>query len=438
MKKEWIFVYFILIVSPSYLSGQRVKLDVPETKQVRSLWCWAACAQMVDEYFEIDTVTTQCQFAKFYGDYLYNHVDTLKCPCKPGARKEKYSQKSGNVSFSLDADYWGPRFERILSKVGLYSTFEQFPSIQDIKNEIDHNRPIIAFIKQSNDELAAVHMVVIKGYLDTLNSNFLLVNDPWFHDTILTGAEVINFELYMDSNNEKSFLAFQLNIHPKTTLMSFGYHDNYNIFRRTSNFKEKKEELNFEVSSSSKMDTITLTTKILSIDKLKKWWPESYLKKFIDVPTQEVYSISLKKSYVKKKIGESWVLSEIKKADYPTELKLTNNKEVITITDIAKKGVTLWQYPSLPFTSFYEFEHNKKVYVTPLSDFYKTTKFGKEKVLEKGKAYLPNKVIEYLRVSNRFYFGNRVFTNVSNIKQMKILGIKLPFFKQVFSNKKTK
>lgn len=428
-----IFFACLKIVAQSYTIP-----EFPMVKQQRSLWCWAACAQMIDAHFEIDTITTQCQFAKFYGDNLYTHPDTLKCPCKPGERKEGYSQKRGNVSFSFDPEYWGPRFERVLSEVGLYSTFEQYPSIQDIKNELEKDRPVVAFIKQSNDKLAAVHMVVIKGYLDTLNTHFLLVNDPWFHDATFAGSEMINFTLYMNPNNEKSFLAFQLNIHPKTASMSFGYEESQNIFRRTSNVKEKKAELNTSFSSPSEAETIVLTTKILSIDKLKKWWPEIYLKKFIDVPTQEEYSPSLRESYVKKKLGDNWVLAEIKKADYPTELKLINGKEIISIPDIAKKGVTLWQYPSLPFTSFYEFEHNKKVYVTPLSDFYKTTKFGKEKVLEKGKVYPPHKVIGYLRVSNRFYFGKRVFTNVSDLKQVQILGIKLPFYKHLLSNIKIK
>ncbi|WP_353480690.1 C39 family peptidase [Haliscomenobacter sp.] len=401
MKRLW-FVLIIVSLSLEAI-GQIQEIDsFPMVKQRRSQWCWAACAEMVDSFFPSQTKLNQCDFALMYLNSLYKFRHNLKCPFDTAQCSEMQNNSTGNVGFSFSSKYFGIRFEQLLSRVGFYSSFEKRPSIDEIKNEIDHDRPLIAFVSTAMDTSTANHVVVVKGYRVSGTDTYLILNDPWFHSSNNACSFSSTLEFNYTGTNQtgsiKSIIAFQMNIHPKYMLLS-----EPPSFRRTSNILSPREIYSAKIDLED--DTIRIPVKILSIEKIKSIIPRAYANKFYQNESYELYSPSAKRSYVYENTNKGWTLTEIKSAHYPVNWFVSKGKDTLLIKGFKEANVTIWQYPLAPFHYFYEFQINGKTKVAPLSDV--NQKNGTK--LESGVYYRPKVVMNRLRKHNRFFFGIKHF-----------------------------
>lgn len=398
--KRWGVLCVLSLFFGIKLIGQVIIPNFPMVKQDRSLWCWAACAEMVDSFFFGAKKHSQCEFAFFYLDTLHKKATNLKCPPDTlGSCHEVLSNVNGNVYFSFPASYFGIRFEKVLSHIGLYSSFETKPQYKEIKYEIDNRRPLIAFVSTTNNSNNVNHFVIVKGYRETETDTFLILNDPWFHSgnssCTTTASLEFNYSSTTQTGSIKSIAAFLMNIHPKNMVLSA-----LPTFRRTS-FENQigysKDKQQFE------NDTIRIGVKVLSIEKIKSLLPISYEKKFFKNEIYELYSPSVRRSYVFEKTSKGDKLTEIKQANYPTDLFFKHKKDSFRIDDI--KDVILWQYPLPPFHYFYEFKYKNRTVVAPLSDLYQK----KGIKLEDDMFYSPRRVMHNLRQHNRHFFGRKLF-----------------------------
>lgn len=400
MKKIGIFIFAVLLTS-GMLMAQQKTIDVPLIKQIRSQWCWAACTEMIDSFYFKTRPSWQCEYALYYLDELYEIADHgLTCPISSGPCDENFFEK-GNVYFSFSAEYFGHRYEKLLSKIGLYSSFETDPTMSEIITEIESNRPLVAFIKTSPESYSANHLVVIKGYRIAQPDTFLIINDPWFHDTeacSISSIAELNYTQIQRQGTLKSIMAIQTNIHPKNMLMTQFTPRSFMMSLPPS---QKNTYSDFEFEK----DTINIPVKVLSIDKLKKHFLQPYSKKFLQNQVIEIYSPSSKKSYVKEKTPRGWVITEINNSNYPMSIIANKGKDTTLIKNIGDDGVSIWRYPSPPFAQFVEFQNKDRTFVTPLTDINSSLK----KPIEVGKYYRPSQVMNRLRVHNRFFFGKKCF-----------------------------
>jgi len=127
---------------------------VPQIPQEKEEWCWAACAQMLLQFFGIEV--QQCDVAsQMFGEPCCANPDSPLCvgPAQVPLIANIYAQYGHNASL-------------ISGKV----TFE---TLQD---EINANRPVIVGFDWGS---GTGHQVLVCGWdVDSLGQR-LLVNDPW-------------------------------------------------------------------------------------------------------------------------------------------------------------------------------------------------------------------------------------------------------------------
>lgn len=393
----------------AFAQAQVTQHIIPVTmiKQQRSQWCWAACAAMLDKYYFPAIARPQCELVEYYLEQIYDIDNTLNCSSAvPGSHNESRRNDTGNAYFSYPMDYFGKRYERILSYNGLYSSFEISPTAAEIKAEINNNRPMIVFLSLSGDSRGSGHIVLVKGYREEADGTlFLLLNDPWFHNPVATISPLteINYSALSTVGTVRSFQAFQINIHPKLVP----------ITATPGSFARNVMNVSFDnVVPPIKEDTITIPVKILSIDKLRGIFSCLKRQKFLKNQIIELYLPGSRKTIMKEKTEKGWVTTEIREANYPTHLHGVKGQDSLIIDDIAKGNVTLWQYPAPPFPFFYEVVHNKEKLVFPLLDF-SFSNDSTQKV-EAGKYYKPHEIYSRLRRHNAIFFGKGIFSNLNS------------------------
>lgn len=155
----------IQTVAPLKKAGIKIKvtpkfggkaLGVPYIKQTQTLWCWAACAEMVIRFYS--SVVEQCQLA----NWLFQRNECCQSPSSNGCNQGCSFDDVARVYTN-----WG---------VTCNPTTNQVPFATFI-SEIDANRPVeIGFIWNQGGG----HVIIIRGYDQGAGGNIALVNDPWY------------------------------------------------------------------------------------------------------------------------------------------------------------------------------------------------------------------------------------------------------------------
>lgn len=130
--------------------AQATTLPVALKPQETNVWCWAASGQMVMNYLGA-TAVSQCQEA----NALFNRTDCCN------ANRPAACVHGGHTQ---------------LDKFGFSSQFSSQLSWTQIKNEIDHNRPISY---AWNWDGGGGHVMVLTGYKTVNGVNYVSINDPW-------------------------------------------------------------------------------------------------------------------------------------------------------------------------------------------------------------------------------------------------------------------
>jgi hypothetical protein len=129
-------------------------LDIPGLHQQQSNWCWVAVAQMIIRHLRPEHANVA------QGDVLFATTHEYKNRTQSGADP--------------------------LGTFGLKQTVTMAPiSFQDIKNEINANRPVQADITWKSPR-SGNHVTLIIGYIELNGTQRLIVWEPidgWLNDT---------------------------------------------------------------------------------------------------------------------------------------------------------------------------------------------------------------------------------------------------------------
>jgi hypothetical protein len=142
----------LALYSSPHAGATPTTLPVPYYRWEQDEWCWAACAQMLGDFFQ-HSLTEQCIFAsKMFGN------DCCQTPA--------------DNNYPLDIDTIAnvfPLFGRQATRTDNPKTFEQ------IQTEIAAGYPVeIGFLFDGG----ACHLVVIAGAAVTDQGQVLYINDP--------------------------------------------------------------------------------------------------------------------------------------------------------------------------------------------------------------------------------------------------------------------
>lgn len=186
----------LLILASFHSFGQRLVLNVPQFSQMRTNWCWAACAQMIDQYHTNGTSTyDQCKIVNLF---LSEKIAFLPSST-PASLSTCCTTCTCDVTATLDnmlipyshpvGIFHGVTLHTVLVGLGYYSTMDKKIDIAGIKREIDKCTPmILGYLHIGGGR----HIVVVKGYDYSPSANMLVINDP-----IVNTPECKNCKLVM-------------------------------------------------------------------------------------------------------------------------------------------------------------------------------------------------------------------------------------------------
>lgn len=185
--------------------GQTI-LDVPMKKQLKSQWCWAASAEMIDKFHHRDlspsTRPNQCAIVNQYLISLHSSASGYGIWIDPSAYPSSLNPSQccttclcngiGTITpEDFPMPYFHPSFfvlatyHTALLNLGYYSTLVKNMNFSNIKNEIKFCMPLIAGLTYGTASRGAgSHIVVVNGYEETsAGEQILHVLDPMYFDS---------------------------------------------------------------------------------------------------------------------------------------------------------------------------------------------------------------------------------------------------------------
>ena len=213
----------LILLGASFVSGQGKYLDIKLKGQLKSNWCWAACTQMIDSFYN-QRIRSQCDIVDSYFEPLEGKSIIIECDTLACNEPVDFSLPHYNEALSYFDIYQG--FSRVLSNLGYYSSLEYYPNNkawETITKEIDNCRPMILFIAQGTsnnitvpNENKPTHALVIYGYRIQGDMKYLMIRDPWYPFDNRCGKcnfSEINFTNVQSINNCVITLSgYQMNI----------------------------------------------------------------------------------------------------------------------------------------------------------------------------------------------------------------------------------
>jgi hypothetical protein len=183
MKKIGVVFAFCFVAFIAAGQG-KVLNNVSLQGQLKSNWCWAACAQMIDNFYMPSPLRDQCQIARAYLQPLNSSPFTLNCDFLACNLNPSTGNHHNTMLKHAEVNRG---YSRLLSNLGYYSSLEYARNSTwgDIINEIDQCRPVVLFVSWTSDMDVPGHVMVIYGYSTEKNSsgisnNYIWVRDPWY------------------------------------------------------------------------------------------------------------------------------------------------------------------------------------------------------------------------------------------------------------------
>jgi hypothetical protein len=162
----------------NYQPSQGTKvLGMTPVAQQTHVWCWAASAEMVLEYFRLPNLNPggnyQCGIvAVYYGPNSTCWYDCFSCVATIGTATALQSVING---YGYVASQFGP--SRILTSRVVFAPL----SFNATAQQIDQGRPLVAGISPHGYSYPNVseHAVVIVGYQNEPGVQRIIINDPF-------------------------------------------------------------------------------------------------------------------------------------------------------------------------------------------------------------------------------------------------------------------
>lgn len=154
------------------LVRERKELKVYNVEQRESNWCWAACTEMILEYFGNEK--RQCSIVE---DYLKSENRVFHDACR-GKDRHTYNTVGWPDLTQYNLNW------NVTTKKKYYNNFYLDSALKerDLIREIEAGRPLMwsyTQAKKTNGKAGSGHMVVIKGYYKLIDGSiFLVCADP--------------------------------------------------------------------------------------------------------------------------------------------------------------------------------------------------------------------------------------------------------------------
>lgn len=154
----YIFLIFsFLTVSTQNLQAEKKVLNVPNTRQEQTQWCWAGCSQAVLKYYK--KTIKQCYMANFARS-------RRDCCTNPGNCNQPNAMYASAGSLQDILKRWC---------VGSKPVAKSLPWTT-VKKEIKGSKPLIIRYGWAT---GGGHFIVLRGYESRNNNNFCYLMDPW-------------------------------------------------------------------------------------------------------------------------------------------------------------------------------------------------------------------------------------------------------------------
>jgi len=167
-------------------SGQQVTaktLSIAPVAQQEPDWCYAASAQMIFQYYGLQTLNPnsyQCGVVGLFNAYITQQNPQCAFDCTLCAQVGGGSMDAIAAlidEYGIDAEQYYNAPGPVLSSAEVYSPL----TMQQVVTEIQNGRPILAGITPGGYPLpdASQHAVVIVGFDNSGASQNLIINDPF-------------------------------------------------------------------------------------------------------------------------------------------------------------------------------------------------------------------------------------------------------------------
>jgi Peptidase_C39 like family len=158
-------------------------LSITPVAQQEPDWCYAASAQMIFQYYGLETLNSssyQCGIVGLFNSYITQQYPQCALDCTLCAQVGGGSMDAIAAlidDYGIDADQYYSVSGPVLSSAEVYSPL----TMQQVVNEIQNGRPILAGISPGGYPLpdASQHAVVIVGFDNSGATQNLIINDPF-------------------------------------------------------------------------------------------------------------------------------------------------------------------------------------------------------------------------------------------------------------------
>jgi len=158
---------FLMLLLLAHIAFAGKEFDIDPIRQAKSLWCWAACCEMVFDAYKLEIYSS------------YGYVDQYDVANWAVNGNNEENNLSGD-SISVDQVLW--HFGSINSNYTAKpsGTGQGNISKYDLSYEIDGGRPIIVAVAVDEGSGAYLHDVLIRGYTGPSGSSMenVIFNDP--------------------------------------------------------------------------------------------------------------------------------------------------------------------------------------------------------------------------------------------------------------------
>jgi hypothetical protein len=138
------------------------ELGVRRTRQLRSNWCWAACVDMVLD---------------FYGQPEVRQCDVvgkkLNKPCCDDPFNNKYNVTCDEKDIRL---VWNSLGIKSRAHLGQLTQDHGWVEAGELMTELKNNHPVQLGLKWNG---TGGHAIIVQGWKDSSQGLFFFVNDPW-------------------------------------------------------------------------------------------------------------------------------------------------------------------------------------------------------------------------------------------------------------------
>lgn len=178
---HYIIIFFLCLRA----IGQEKILDINPVYQATPVWCWVSVGEMIFKYYDVCSINQ-------YGNYQCGIIALLGPACDADCRNCQVPAGSASRIQNMLLEYPNTARQVCGSDIPFISStiIDTEIGAEDVVNEIENDKPIIAGISPSGDfNTEPSHVALIIGYDIKSLEFYLIVNDPFPYEFFGTSTD---------------------------------------------------------------------------------------------------------------------------------------------------------------------------------------------------------------------------------------------------------